>query len=1248
MARLKNTIPGIAKPILALAIGFAAWGAPQPAEAADIPVESEADYQTFLDAIRATEYTRQEYLESRRIPRAIVGIAGLWAYAEANPLATPDQLGAFIDAYDAELAQAVPGDELLLKTGSVLSAIVASRADSTGLLSGTDTRVAARVKELLELELPGLDGYQQSRLRMARYDLASVQRLINQTATADTLVSVLAGVDPAGNRVDGLASIAAGYLESFGFAPMLGAIDPDQTEVNAGLTGLPDYQGFLAIRDIEGAHLGLEDEVFIRIGEVEQNSAAILSDIGLVEVQPNLALDSLSLFAAANDPDDPDHAEAIAFFEARRQAIIDLIRESSDDRAAILARTLILQQSSFAEVQAAATISQNFSDLQIQTNNNLAVFLESYYLAGVLGEDFPFDIAEQAANGDLWGAAQSSLEFVADALGLTEQLGLTDAPPPVEEQIFIQIVELRQQVEDLRVQLNARFDIVDQKLDTIFETMIIGFGSIGDQVGDLQDDVDDLAANLAEARTTLDRIEAALFGFAEDALLLPLSLQADLVLDYRNDAGVDLFYRNETPSFVDGASFFYTYATTTSKSTVFAGPTSQQLTLANAQATLEGQPIARSLNDLRRIPVGLFTTDGVPVIGPITAARVPAPAPWSQSAAAYRQLAQESPWYFAFMLRSQLTERGGNGEIDDIIADGERITALAAATRNRADLFNGILQRALDITTDVGSFIETFIDGELFDLGFSDGVTIVDPWGPIDQVASPLVDPVDGFSLIGEPFLPLPDAASLPHRGFEVFIADSRTGGGSGLPAATLAERNALTLLTTSGTRQYVADAFRTFPSGPSVTVTLRMEISDPVVDDLVVERRIRTTLQYRNLSGQWVSWPSNMVPPFYRERLAEAWSDLAPELDNGDLTGDSFFSGFEAPAPGPSLPTRLLVTSDTTVYGADNQPDFQIQQDIIAAGLLAVRNSVRVALLDELTSAGTDLGLAGADLDNTSALLDAYLTLGFADAMNQSELLRSATRGIPSADGLGFRSDDILSLVLTAIQRDQGAIGGAPGIDVPTISAHLGERIVGLSSEIDKALGTDAPSFPYVEFVLAELRDLRENAFRLAIDDTYLAAGALSVDGAEGLMANDIGQPGRIDTQDLMVDAAFFALPEHIAPANGSLTVFDDGSFNYTPNPGFTGTDSFNYRLIARVDDSDTPVGDPDVRSEPATVVIVVNASNCPADVSGDGSVDLSDLNLVLANFGQLTDAGDSNGDGVVDLADLNAVLGAFGQACP
>lgn len=49
--------------------------------------------------------------------------------------------------------------------------------------------------------------------------------------------------------------------------------------------------------------------------------------------------------------------------------------------------------------------------------------------------------------------------------------------------------------------------------------------------------------------------------------------------------------------------------------------------------------------------------------------------------------------------------------------------------------------------------------------------------------------------------------------------------------------------------------------------------------------------------------------------------------------------------------------------------------------------------------------------------------------------------------------------------------------------------------------------------------------------------------------------------------------------------------------------------------------------------------------DLNGDGTVNLPDLNLVLANFGQNTSVGDVNGDCVVNLVDLNLILANFGN---
>jgi hypothetical protein len=59
------------------------------------------------------------------------------------------------------------------------------------------------------------------------------------------------------------------------------------------------------------------------------------------------------------------------------------------------------------------------------------------------------------------------------------------------------------------------------------------------------------------------------------------------------------------------------------------------------------------------------------------------------------------------------------------------------------------------------------------------------------------------------------------------------------------------------------------------------------------------------------------------------------------------------------------------------------------------------------------------------------------------------------------------------------------------------------------------------------------------------------------------------------------------------------------------------------------------------ATVTL---AAGNPADVNGDGSVDASDLSILLSNWGG-SGVGDIDGNGSVDAGDLSALLGAWGS---
>jgi hypothetical protein len=74
-----------------------------------------------------------------------------------------------------------------------------------------------------------------------------------------------------------------------------------------------------------------------------------------------------------------------------------------------------------------------------------------------------------------------------------------------------------------------------------------------------------------------------------------------------------------------------------------------------------------------------------------------------------------------------------------------------------------------------------------------------------------------------------------------------------------------------------------------------------------------------------------------------------------------------------------------------------------------------------------------------------------------------------------------------------------------------------------------------------------------------------------------------------------------------------------------------------------------PDVLNFINATIPPVLAPNCPGDTNGDNIVNFTDLNAVLADFGESGMAlpGDTNGDGVVNFTDLNEVLAAFGTSC-
>ncbi|MEM9001586.1 MAG: gliding motility-associated C-terminal domain-containing protein [Bacteroidota bacterium] len=140
------------------------------------------------------------------------------------------------------------------------------------------------------------------------------------------------------------------------------------------------------------------------------------------------------------------------------------------------------------------------------------------------------------------------------------------------------------------------------------------------------------------------------------------------------------------------------------------------------------------------------------------------------------------------------------------------------------------------------------------------------------------------------------------------------------------------------------------------------------------------------------------------------------------------------------------------------------------------------------------------------------------------------------------------------------------------------------------------------------------------AFDDSVATDQDMSVDIAILANDNDLPTSGTLSTT---------------SAANGMVVINDNGTpddpsddfVTYTPNPGFTGTDSFDYTIC-----------DASGNCSIATVTVVVNPSDIDLDSDDDGIVDtFEDLNTDGDNDPS-TNATDTDGDGVPDYLDIDS----------
>ena len=134
-------------------------------------------------------------------------------------------------------------------------------------------------------------------------------------------------------------------------------------------------------------------------------------------------------------------------------------------------------------------------------------------------------------------------------------------------------------------------------------------------------------------------------------------------------------------------------------------------------------------------------------------------------------------------------------------------------------------------------------------------------------------------------------------------------------------------------------------------------------------------------------------------------------------------------------------------------------------------------------------------------------------------------------------------------------------------------------------------------------------NTAPAANDDTYsvVAGNVLTVDVGAGVLTNDADTDG---------DSLIATIVD--SPTNGSLTLNSDGSFVYTPNDDFVGSEAFTYRAY-----------DGQLYSNTATATITVAEQNTAPNAASDTYSVNEDATLNIgASTGVLMNDGDADGD--------------------
>lgn len=236
---------------------------------------------------------------------------------------------------------------------------------------------------------------------------------------------------------------------------------------------------------------------------------------------------------------------------------------------------------------------------------------------------------------DLANTLISSANMVGAVMNVISLFG-SGGPTP-DQLILEQIGALREQVNQLRLEMHERFDRIDQSLNQIYQTMVLGFDQINGNINEVR-------GALFNLQMDLHRLERQVYAFLNAGFRRDLNEAINGALDYETKFGHPMDSFDTYRTFENK---FYTWAVDNSKDEL-ESTYGQGYDDASLHDQLTSRPLESNLNYISGF---LNQRLGLPLL---SFSKLANPRDWAISARAYVQLARENPQYFRHVSTNRL------------------------------------------------------------------------------------------------------------------------------------------------------------------------------------------------------------------------------------------------------------------------------------------------------------------------------------------------------------------------------------------------------------------------------------------------------------------------------------------------------------------------------------------------------------------------------------------------------------------